>query len=215
VPRLLGGGAFYWSRLLNLRPIFVEHYDLKRLVQNGHVVLEPSWAGYCDPNILAWTLVDRPVIVQSSEVGDINLLRELNTNLVPVEFGASDWIDPHAFSPKNAGNKIYDCIYVANRGAYKRVHVFLRAISKILPVRPIFRAALVCDPWGGPADVIEGLIDHYRLRGRFDFVDGVPYSEISSPYSQSKLCVLLSLKEGSNRSLFESMFCDTPVHLAE
>lgn len=190
-----------------------QHYDLKRLTQNFHVVLEPSWAGYCDPNILAWTLVDRPVIVQSSEVGDRNFLRELSANLLPVAFGASDWVDPHAFSPKNAANKIYDSIYVANRGTYKRVHVFLSAIRKILTVRPNFRAALVCHHWGGPADVIEGLIDHYQVRGRFDFLDSVPYSEISTLYSQSKSCVLLSLKEGSNRSLFESMFCDTPVIL--
>lgn len=191
---------------------YYRHVDIERLTRYFHVVLEPSWSGYMDADILFWTTRTRePVFVQSSEIRDRVALECLCSNLVPISIGASDWVDYRNFAPTQR-EKIYDSIYVANTSPVKRIHIYLRAIAKIVrEYDPRYKGVLVCAAWGGKAAEIQGLIEHYGVVANCDLKLSLTQAELSELLTTCKVNVLLSLKEGSNRSLFESMFCNLPV----
>lgn len=188
---------------------FFHHIDIARLMRFFSIVLEPSWSGYCLPEVLLWANYSDPVIVQSSEVLDRDFLRALGTNLVPIEIGASDWVDHRVFQPQHVP-KIFDAIYVANLTPIKRVNVYLRAISRIARSRPGFRAAIALASWGGDQAAFEDMVRYYGVGEQLQVFMRVPQARLNDLINQSRVSVLLSRKEGSNKTLFESLFAGTP-----
>lgn len=190
---------------------YLRFVDLARLQRWFTIVLEPSWSGYSLPEILAWTKYAQfPVIVQASESSDFALLSGLKSNLVPVTFGASDWVDHRVFTPLPDVPKRFDAVYVGNYKPIKRHHVLFRAIKQIAD--PSFRVAIACTPWGGGTSkqTFLDLIDWYGVSGNVTVFEGLPAPELNRLLCESKVCVLLSLKEGSNRSIFEAYFANVP-----
>lgn len=191
---------------------FYRYIDIARLMQFFRIVLEPSWSGYCLPEILLWARYQEPVIVQASEVSDREFLSQLRTNLVPIEIGASDWVDHRVFRPITVEKK-FDAVYVANLTPMKRVNVFVRAISRIVRESPRFSAAIVLSSWGGNQHAFEQMLRFYRVRENITVLMNQTQHEINRILNESRVSVLLSRKEGSNKTLFESMFANTPVIL--
>lgn len=186
--------------------------DVERLLRYFRIVLEPSWSGYCLPEILFWTRHSQPIVVQASEPRDRRFLETLGTGLIPISIGASDWIDHRIFRPLSLP-KDYDVIYVANLSPIKRVHVYLRALKTLLSRGRSIRAALVLSSWGGGKSTFEQLLHLYDLGDRIDVFMNLKQPKLNELLNRSKVSVLLSKKEGSNRTLFESMFADVPVLL--
>jgi len=190
---------------------FFHHINIPELLSNYHVVLEPSSAGYADPDILFWTAYKEPVIIQSTEIKDREFISGLNCNLKPVSFGASDWVDNRLFTDVHNKEKIYDAIYIANLNPVKRLHIYLRSIQKIKQSGEKVNAALVVASWGGDKNILENLLDYYQVRDSVTCFNDLSHKEINNLFNQSTVSVLLSLKEGSNRALFESIFSNTPI----
>lgn len=188
--------------------------EIRALVSLFHVVLEPSWAGYADPAILGWSEFDEPVIVQATEERDRVLLDLLGSSFKAVPYGAGDWIDAETFVEPSPLEKRYGAICVANFRLGKRAHVFLRAVAECVRHRPKFRAALVLANLGkgvSGAKRISDLIDSLAIQQCVDVYVGIGQKELITLYCESKVCVLPSLKEGSNRAIFEAMCCNVPV----
>ncbi len=184
--------------------------DLTELEKCYNIVLEPSWAGYCIPEILAWATLNENVIVQSSEVGDRNLLELINTNLKAVSFGSSDWVDPEMFFEMENEEKIYDVICVANFNSIKRPYVLVEVLSKLKSRGIDLKAALVCASWGDSKSATIDFIQSYDLGGSLEIFESVGQKKINLLLNRSKVNLLLSLKEGSNRCIFEGLFAGTP-----
>jgi glycosyltransferase involved in cell wall biosynthesis len=190
-------------------PFFYRFIDCECLLKYFYIVLEPSWAGYCDPNILFWMKYrSHPIIVQATEITDFEFLQMLNSNLIPVSFGASDWGDFRTFKPIPGTKKIFDAIYVTNYHPIKRHHVFFRTIRAMRD--STYQAALVFGQNGDAKAEIGQLIDHFGIRDNVTTYEGVSQQQLNEILSTSKVNVLLSLKEGSNRSIFEAFFADVP-----
>jgi glycosyltransferase involved in cell wall biosynthesis len=193
---------------------FYHHTDLESLLRWFTVVLEPSWAGYCLEDILLWSGPGfPPVVVQATERRDFEFLRRLDSNLVPVEFGASNWVDDRVFRKLDGVTKRYDVIYVANYKPVKRHHVLFRAVKEIGD--PSFKVALVCTPWGGTRRTVLDLIEYYGIERNVDIYEGISAAALNELMNASKVSVLLSLKEGSNRGIFEGFFADVPAVVLE
>jgi glycosyltransferase involved in cell wall biosynthesis len=193
---------------------FFQKINCEKLQEHFHIVLEPSWAGYCLPEILAWTLYKEPIIIECSEIKDFEFVKKLNSNLIPVRFGSSDWVDHRLFNYAKKTNPKYDVIYVSNYTSIKRNHIFLKAISQIQ--KKNYRAALVCNSWGDDKDNVKVLSKFYKLDTKLDIYEALTQQELNNLLADSKVNLLLSLKEGSNRSIFEAFFTNTPgIVLAE
>lgn len=188
--------------------------DERLLTKYFRVILEPSWVGYSLPEILAWsTVAPEKVVVLAPYKDDHEFLSRLGANLIPCALGPADWVNPNTFRPLKDVRKVYDCIYVANYKPSKRVDRYVRAVVRISQERPGFRAALVCAGFGSARDHIEDLLAWADSRARISVFRDIDQVELNRLFCQSKVNVLVSLREGANKGLAEGMFSGTPALL--
>ena len=193
---------------------FLRNINIKELAKYFYIILEPSSAGYSDPEILAWDEYGSAVIVEASERRDREFLINLGSNLHPVSFGASDWVNYNKFHPIST-DKQYDAVYIANYNPVKRLHIYLKALRTLKAQRDDIKAAMVCAKWGNAKKQILSLVKRYSLESVLDIYEALNQTEVNYILNISKVNILLSLKEGSNRALFEGMFSGTPAILLE
>jgi glycosyltransferase involved in cell wall biosynthesis len=94
----------------------------------------------------------------------------------------------------------------------KRHELLFDAIAQLKGQRgrPL-RLALIGYPLGWTREPIENLLSRYGLTDDCEIFERIPHAEVSRIVGESRVSLLLSRQEGSNRSVYESMFCGTPV----
>lgn len=183
-------------------------FNLNELMKQYYIVLEPSWSGYCDRDILFFTQFSDPVFILAAEQDDYRFLQSLNSNVVPVDRGPCDWVNPSLSAPYVDEPKTYDIVMNSNWGKEKRHYVFFEALKKIK--KPL-KVALIGMPWRGRSiDDVKQLAAYYNLQHQLTYFECIPFEEVMKINAQSKIAVLMSLKEGSNRAIAEALFCNTP-----
>lgn len=192
---------------------FFKQYDVQALLQDYFLVLEPEWAGYCKPEILVYASISSsPVIVQATEPLDYSFIQQLDSNLVPVDFGASDWLDPGQFFPIDGAEKKYDCIMVCDWYNYKRHYALFRALAN---VKEHNLKVLLVSNATGILETLKNVAYFYDVLDNLVFMQSVSQERLNILYNESKVNILLSYKEGSNKTLFEGMFANTPAILTK
>ncbi|MFT3929930.1 MAG: glycosyltransferase [Spongiibacteraceae bacterium] len=187
---------------------FLQSLKVAEISKYFRLVLEPSWSGYALESILAWTNKNfGKILVCCPESDDFNFIGYLQSNLAPIKIGASDWVDDRIFFPVEAV-KDYDSIYVANYNPIKRLHRYFKAIARV--AKPNYKGAIVCSSWGGGRKSILELIDYYKIQSRITVFEDLDQKEINGLLNKSKVNLLLSYKEGANKSLFEAFFSGVP-----
>jgi len=189
---------------------FINAIDVEELLKKFTLIIEPSWSGYPLEDILIWCNYNENIYIESAEEKDYLFISSLESNLIPIRCGSGDWVDYRVFSPRET-NKIYESVYVANFTPIKRIHIYLRAIAEFTTKYPESKFALVCSSWGPLKKNVMKLIKLYSLLESIDLFESIGHEELNDILTQSKANVLLSLREGSNRSLFESMFSNIPA----
>ncbi|GIV17803.1 MAG: hypothetical protein KatS3mg022_3238 [Armatimonadota bacterium] len=182
--------------------------DLERLLRDYWLVIEPGWSGYADAHLLYYCRFPHPVLVCSPEITDYQFLQNLHTNLIPVPIGASDWAHPEIFHPIEGVEKVYDAVMVAGWAVYKRHHALFRALKQLR--RTDIKVAIVGFEWEGSREEIERLIDLYGVRKHLDIYQSLSPPEVNRVLNQSKVNLILTLREGANKSIFEGFFADVP-----
>jgi glycosyltransferase involved in cell wall biosynthesis len=193
---------------------FLKHPQWEKLNKYFLFVLEPSWAGYADPDILAFLQEAEHCVLQASEVRDRAFVNSLFPQIPCMETGASNWVDERLFSAETSDfyEKEYDSIYVANLAPFKRV---LKAIEFVATVKrqiPSYKMAIICASWGsGNKNELSEYSKKLGVENNVIIYDGMQQSKLVELVRRAKCSILLTLKEGSNRVLFESMFVNVPV----
>lgn len=193
---------------------FLRHRNWPQLNRNFAFILEPSWAGYADPDILAFAQRAEHCVIQASEIKDRILMNSIFPGVPCMDTGASNWIDDMYFDRGkfNNSNKEFDAVYVANLNPIKRVFRAIDLAWEVSKFNKNVKIAIVCAGWGSGS--FEDLSDHIKKRKLHDnlfLYKGMPQERLMNLVNKSKCSILLSFKEGSNRVLFESMFLDVPV----
>lgn len=188
-------------------------YDLGALASQYAFVLEPSSWGYQDIRFLFYLGSDLDVLIQSPRQLDFEFIEGLNTNLVPVRVGAGEWVDPEVFQPRARGvDAKYDAVMVSAWDPLKRHEVFFRAASEMKREHSRrLRFALIGYEMGWTREPIERLLKKYELEQDCDLFEKIPHEKVARIVADSKVSLLLSQREGANRAIYESMFCDTPI----
>lgn len=188
--------------------------NIQLLSKYFRVILEPSSSGYSTEEILAWTaLYPERVVVLTPDEGDFQFLSAMDTNLVPVKLGAADWVNPKNFHKIKDSQKKFDAIYVANFNPVKRVDRYIRAVVRISRIKKDYRAALICADHGNSRREVMATLEWASDKANISFFDGVPQADLNKHLNQSKVNMLLSLKEGANKALSEGLFSGTPAIL--
>ncbi len=185
--------------------------DVQLLLQDYILIFEPSWSGYCDPDLLYFTQFPEPVFVLSAEKSDYDFLSRLNTNLIPLHLGPCDWVNPIIAKKYLKNKKSFDIVMNSNWGSAKRHHILFSALAKI-PIK--LKVVLIGGPWEGRTskDILQ-MASYYGVENQLTIFESIPYTEVMNIMSSSHISLLLSRKEGSNRALAESIFCNVPVLL--
>jgi len=192
---------------------FAAVYDLGALAGRYTLVLETSGWGYQEAHFLLYLGSDLDVLVESPRREDFEFVETLGANLVPVRVGSGEWVDPATFRPRAPGAEAkFDAIMVAAWDPLKRHELLLRAAARLKRERGLrLRIALVGYPLGWPRSRVEELVRRHGMEADCTFFEKIPHAEVARLVAESKVSLLLSRQEGSNRSVYESMFCGTPV----
>jgi glycosyltransferase involved in cell wall biosynthesis len=185
-------------------------FDLPRLMQRYTFVLEPCWAGYCDPAILFFIARGNPVVVQCFTEEDYNYIASIGAPLIPMRLGPADWVNARIFQAPR-GEKKYDIVMVANWAKHKRHSQLFRALSGI---RDRDVSVLLCGfAWADRTadDIRREAAAMNNPRVKVEIREQVPQTELAGLVGQSKAFVFLSRKEGDNKALVEAMFADVPA----
>jgi glycosyltransferase involved in cell wall biosynthesis len=196
--------------------LFNALFDLNRIMKDYYVVLEPCWAGYCDPSILMFVSSVNEVVVQCPEKSDFDFISGLKSNLIPIGLGSSDWIDSELFAPrKERVAKEYDLVMVANWAKHKNHRKLFKALCHVKH-RPLSLLLIGID-WGGRTekDIISEMKEYDLSHVKLEIKKSIPAREVADCLEKSKAFLLLSEKEGSNRAIVEALFSDVPAILYE
>ena len=190
-------------------PVLPNIFKMEQLMRDYILVFEPSWSGYCTEDVLHYANYQQPVFLLGKHFQDYRFINQLNSNLVAVDMGASDWVDPNLAVPFLGSAKKYDIVMNANWGDWKRHHVLFAAISDL---EKKVSVALVGFEWGNrnKAD-IEALAKYYGVYDQIEIFERIPFESVMEINCQSRIAILLSLKEGANRAIPEALFCDVPA----
>lgn len=191
---------------------FAAVYDLQEIASRYTVVLEPSSSGYQDWKFLLYVGRELDVVVFSPYPPDFEFIESLNANLVPVRLGAGDWVDPDTFQPDPAKEPKFDLVMVSAWHPIKRHDLLFQALKERKESgEEDLSVALVGYPLRWPRSKIERMMKKYGVESQCTIFEDIPHREVAEVVSSSKAFLLLSRHEGANKSLYESLFCDTPV----
>jgi glycosyltransferase involved in cell wall biosynthesis len=183
--------------------------DIRMLAPYYRLVIEPSWAGYADAGPMRYASCGTEVIVMCPDAGDYDFIGKVGRGMIPVRLGAGDWVDPRIAEPYLGVPKEYDIIMNANWAPWKRHHVLFNALARAS--KP-YKVALIGGALDGvTVERIYRLATYYGVADQIETFEKVPFNRVMSIIARAKCSLLLSLKEGANRALPESMFCDVPV----
>lgn len=211
--KLVEKGAIIFKFSEMFAPAFLL-LNVRLLSRYFRIILEPSSVGYSLPEILIWeTLNPEKVIVLSPYQDDFQFLSTITNYLVPMTLGPADWVDTTRFHKVSGKNKIYDAIYVANFNPIKRVERFIQAIVRVSRVRPDYNAAIVFADHGAAKKEVLEILEYAKKYASIEVFNNLEQDSINGLFNESKVNILVSLREGSNKGLAEGLFSGTPALL--
>jgi glycosyltransferase involved in cell wall biosynthesis len=191
-------------------PLVAQRCDLQALTKRYHLVLEPSWSGFCDPDILCYANLEEPVFVQSAEPRDTAALRTLARNLIPVPIAANWWADQRLAHPLPGVQKDVDVIMVSSWAWMKRHHRVFHALAQLARSGRPLRTVLVGYPTELTKDDIYRQAVAYGLRRQIEMYESLSPAGVNEQFNRAKVNVLWSRGEGFNRSIIEGFLADVP-----
>jgi glycosyltransferase involved in cell wall biosynthesis len=192
-------------------PLLAGLFDLPRISSRYFIVLEPSWSDCCTPEILLFTMLKDPVLVQSVEPRDHELFSALHGNCSVVPTAPNWWVDYRTMAPELAATRDIDIIMVAAWARFKRHWRFFKALADLNRRGHRLKVALVGYQNDMTAEQIRAEARYFGVADQIEMFDRIPPSEVARLFARSKIHVLWSRREGANRAIIESMLADVPV----
>lgn len=190
--------------------LMVRFFDIAAIAERYHLVLEPSWSGFCDQNILGLSSLPHPIFVGSIEPRDTAFLKAVSANFVPVWVSGNTWVDPRVFKPLPGVQKDFDLVMVSGWAPYKRHWAFFRALKEMKRAGSRPRVALIGFPQETTADVVMAEARYYGVDDLVHVFERLSPADVNLVFNRSKVNVLWSRREGVNRAIIEGMAAGLP-----
>jgi hypothetical protein len=191
-------------------PLLAGLFDLPAIADRYTLVLEPSWAGSCTPEILLYSRLPHTVFLETTEPRDRDLLATLETNLTVVPIAANWWVDPR-LAPTPRGERDIDVILVAAWADIKRHWRVFRTLSQLRARGHHLKVALVGYQYDRTRADIAALAEHFGIQDQVEMFERISQEEVSQLLVRSKIHVLWSRRECANRAMIEAMLADVPI----
>jgi glycosyltransferase involved in cell wall biosynthesis len=195
-------------------PTLAGMFDLAAIADRYTIVLEPSWAGTCTPDILLYSRLDRPVFVETIEPRDRDLLGRLPMPLEVAPVAANWWVD-HRMRPPQSVPRDIDIAMVAAWADIKRHWRVFHALAELRRRGHRLTVALVGYRYDRTREDIEALATHFGVRDQIQTHERISQEDVAALLWRSKIHVLWSRRECANRAIVEAMLADVPVIVRE
>ena len=136
--------------------------------------------------------------------------------LIPLQ--DADFTNEYWFAPAFNTKKDIDILYVSRIAEVKNIPIFVEALKKYKEkykrqLRAVMLLGSLPDNQNANAKKILAAVKakYGDIRRYVTLVDSVKYSEMCKYYSRAKFTILTSLIESKNRTIQESMACNTPI----
>jgi glycosyltransferase involved in cell wall biosynthesis len=198
-------------------PLFARFCDLEALSKRYYIVLEPSWVGYCTPEILVYSRIGEPVFVQTNEPPDGAFLKRISPNLVQVPIVSNWWIDHRIMRPIPGVAKDIDVAMVAGWAQFKRHGRFFAALARLRRKGTRLKVLLIGYPVDGSLTREELYLQakYFGISDQLEIHEHLEPERVALHLNRSKIHVLWSRREGSNKAIIEAMLADLPGILWE
>ena len=196
-------------------PLVARFFDLPKIAERYHLVLEPSWSGYCDLNLLAYTRLSHPVFVQAIEPHDTRFLTAISSNLKATPVAANWWIDYRILRPLESVEKEFDVVMVSGWGVYKRHHRVFDALARLRRQGRRIQTLLLGYSVGWTKEMVLRHARYYGVQGQIKLLENVPYDDVNLQLNRAKIHLLWSRHEGFNRAIIEAMLAGLPCILRD
>lgn len=180
--------------------------DLQPLSKDYEILWGTSWSP-TDYALLDVILArtSGPVYVLPSNFSDTAKLQAFDARIhCPPLLSACDWVNPVFFNPKPQAERGVDILVVANWAPFKR-HFELFAALRHMPSN--LRVTLVGQPEGGyTAAHIRLMLRLYGVTQDVEMLESLPIDEVTRLQCDSRVALILSLREGSCVAATEALF---------
>ena len=198
-----------------LFPVFAKFYDLHRLSQNYHIVLEPGWSGYFDLDILCFSQYDCPIFVQAYEPRDSTFLQRLGGNLKAVPLSTNWWVDYRIMRPLDAVRKDVDVVMCASWNLFKRHHYLFAALAHLKRRGKHLKAVLIGYPGDLSGNDVFAMAQYFGVDRQIEMYERLSPEEVNVQFNRARVNIIWSRKEGVNRAIIEGMFAGVPCILRQ
>ena len=195
-------------------PLFMRLFHAGQIARKYFIVLEPSWNGYFNFDILCYHLLKAPVFVQALEPRDQKLLNTFNTELRPVPLGTNWWVDDTVFKPIEITKDI-DVVMVASWADFKRHYKFFKVVKQLKSEGLKLRISLVGYPIERTLDSIREQADYFGISDQVELFEWLSPEQVNHQMNRAKINLVWSRYEGNNRVIVEGLFAGLPVILRE
>ncbi|MGH3054112.1 MAG: glycosyltransferase, partial [Gaiellaceae bacterium] len=190
-------------------------FDLERIASAYHVVLEPSWSGYCHLDILQYCSVSAPIFVEAAEPRDAEFIGRLGANLVAVPVASNWWVDHRVFRPLPGTTKDTDVVMVAAWARYKRHFQFLKVLGDLRRRGRRLAVSLIGYTGDMTRHDVADMAATFDVSDQVEIYDDVPQEQVNELLNRARVSLIWSLREGVNRAIIESMFAGVPCVLRD
>ena len=190
-------------------PLLARRFGIGEIMQRYHIVIEPSWSGACDDDVLALSEFGN-VFVQSNEPRDIEFMKRSGAELTPVPIAANWWVDTRVFRPLDGIEKDADILINASWAKFKRHERIFAALSRLRRRGRRLKAILVGYEVDLSRTELTALAAEYGILDQLEFHEGVTPTEVNVLLNRSRVNLIWSRREGSNRAVIEGMSAGVP-----
>jgi glycosyltransferase involved in cell wall biosynthesis len=200
---------YNWMRLL-------ANYDAAAVLKDYYLVGATSGArnDYASMTPFAGLSSD-PVFIGVSNLADVVPLQILRPVIEPLPILASDWTNPHEFSPKAHRKRTIDILMIAAWSSLKR-HWLLFEALRDMPRN--LRVVLV-----GRNDSVTGRTERdirdearaFGVRQELEFHTNLEIDDVYALQCDARISAILTKREGSCVAVSESLFAGSPVAMME
>jgi glycosyltransferase involved in cell wall biosynthesis len=191
-------------------PVFARLFDIPQIATRYHLLLEPSWSGYCDPDILSYLQYDFPIFVQAYEPRDLNFVRDY-TKFTPIPVSANWWVDDRIFRPLPTVEKDIDLVMVAGWASYKRHFRVFEALGRLRRQGHRLSVMLIGYPLSWTKETVLRHARYFGISDQLEIHERLPYEQVNAAVNRARVHVLWARKEGVNRAIIECMFAGVPT----
>jgi hypothetical protein len=166
------------------------------------------------PEILIYSRLGEPVFVQTAEPSDAALLRRLSSNFIHVPVTGNWWVDHRVMRPMPGIVKDADISMVAAWASFKRHAQFFHALGRLRSRGVKLKVLLVGFEYRMDGaltrDDVFGQARRFGVSDQIEMYENLKPEEVCRQINRTKVHVLWSRREGSNRAIIEAMFADVP-----